>query len=153
MSKWVVCHKGRGHLYKDNIKERLETNFDIDSVGLVKGEDGDSFIVWLIGSDNIYAVQKADTKPIDVTKTGDKYDYKICNVCHCFKPIEQYDKNQNNLHGIVRRPSCRRCRTDIDKRAPRTRQAKEMEKISPKKANRLYVLYAEKGLLSVLQQR
>lgn len=45
MSKWVVCHKGKGYLYKDNIKERLETNFDIDSVGLVKGEDGDSFIV------------------------------------------------------------------------------------------------------------
>ena len=36
MSKWVVCHKGKGNLYKDNVKERLETNFDIDSVGLVR---------------------------------------------------------------------------------------------------------------------
>ena len=31
MSDWVVCHKGRGFLYKDNIKERLETNFDKDN--------------------------------------------------------------------------------------------------------------------------
>lgn len=134
MSKWVVCRKGRGYLYnKDNVKERLETNFDIDSVGLVKSEDGDNFIVWLIGIDNIYSVPKADTELIDVIKTGDKYDYKICNVCHCLKPIGQYDKNQNNLHGTVRRPSCRRCRTNIDKRAPKTKQAKEMEKRKPKK--------------------
>jgi len=39
MSKWVVCHKGKGNLYKDNIKERLETNFDIDSVGQVTQTD------------------------------------------------------------------------------------------------------------------
>jgi hypothetical protein len=128
MNKWVVCRNGRGYLYKDNIKERLETNFDIDSVGLIEGEVDDSFIVWLIGSDNRYVVKKNDTQQIDVTKTGDKYDYKICNICHCLKPVEQYDKNQNNLHGIVRRPSCRRCRTNIDKRPPRTKQAKEMEK-------------------------
>lgn len=132
MSKWVVCYKGKGNLYKDNIKERLETNFDVDSVGLVNGEDGDDFIVWLIGIDSVYSVPKSDTRVIDVTKTGDKYESKICNVCHCLKPIAQFDKNQNNLHGSVRRPSCRRCRTTIDKRAPKTKQAKEMEKKKPK---------------------
>lgn len=133
MSKWVVCLKGSGYLCKDNTKERFETSFAVDSVGLIKGEDGDSFIVWLIGSDNIYSVKKSNTQPVDVTKTGDKYKFKICNVCHCLKPIEHFDKNQNNKHGVVRRPSCRRCRTDIDKRAPKTKQAKEMEKNKPKK--------------------
>ena len=47
MNKWVVCRKSRGYLYKDNVKDRLETNFDIDLVGLIKGEVDDSFIVWL----------------------------------------------------------------------------------------------------------
>jgi len=43
--------------------------------------------------------------------------------------------NQNNKHGQVRRPSCKKCRTDIDKRAPKTRQAKEMEKQKPQKGS------------------
>ncbi|MDR0518270.1 MAG: endonuclease VII domain-containing protein, partial [Fibromonadaceae bacterium] len=58
---------------------------------------------------------------------------KICNVCHCLKPTENFAKNQNNLHGTVRRPSCQKCRTSIDKRAPKTKQAKQMEKQKPKK--------------------
>ena len=37
------------------------------------------------------------------------------------------------MHGIVRRPSCNRCRTDIDKRAPKSKQAKTFEKQRPKK--------------------
>jgi transcription elongation factor Elf1 len=36
------------------------------------------------------------------------------------------------LHGIIRRPSCNKCRTSIDKRAPKTKQAKQMEKQKPK---------------------
>lgn len=131
MSKWVVCRKGKGHIYKNNVKEKLETNFDVDSVGLVKEENEDDFIVWLIGSDTDWVVLKANTEFVDVTKTGDRYSHKICNVCHCLKPVVQFDKNQNNLHGAVRRPSCRKCRTSIDKRAPRTKQAKDMEKNKP----------------------
>ena len=26
MNKWIVCRKGKGHLYKNGSKERLETN-------------------------------------------------------------------------------------------------------------------------------
>jgi hypothetical protein len=131
MSKWVVCRKGTGYIYKNNIKERLKTNFDIDSVGLIKEEIGDDFIVWLIGSDTCWVVSKANTEVVDVIKTGDRHTHKICNVCHCLKPVEQFDKNQNNLKGAVRRPSCRKCRTTIDKRAPRTMQARNMEKKKP----------------------
>lgn len=134
MNKWVVCHEGKGHLYKNNIKEKLETNFDVDSVGLIK-EEKDDYIVWLIGSDSTWFIAKKDIEEFDVTKTGDKYSHKICNVCHCLKPVEQFDKNQNNLHGVVRRPSCRKCRTSIDKRAPKTKQAKEMEKKKPNKGD------------------
>ena len=132
MNDWVVCRQGKGYLFKNNTQERLETNFDKDSVGLIREDRGDNFLVWLIGNDNEYVVPKTDVEKIDVTKTGDKFEFKICNVCHCLKTVENFARNQNNLHGIIRRPSCNKCRTDIDKRAPKTKQAKQMEKQKPK---------------------
>jgi len=133
MNKWIVCKQGKGCLFKDNVQEKFETNFGKGAVGLLKEERGDYFLVWLIGSDSHWIVFKNEVEEIDVTKTGDKFDFKICNVCHCLKPTEKFDKNQNNLHGVIRRPSCRKCRTSIDKRAPKTKQAKQMEKQKPKK--------------------
>lgn len=133
MTNWVVCFKGSGHLITNGQPEKLATAFDRDAVGLVESENEAGRVVWLIGSNARFVVPKTETRPIDVTHTGDKFDHKICNVCHCLKPVEQFDKNQNNLHGIVRRPSCRKCRSDIDKRAPKTKQAREMEKKKPQR--------------------
>jgi transcription elongation factor Elf1 len=132
MIRWVVCRYGKGYLVQNNIQEKLETNFDKDSIGLVKEERGDNFLVWLIGNDSEFIISKSEVEYIDVTKTGDKFEFKICNVCHCLKPVENFARNQNNLHGIIRRPSCNKCRTTIDKRAPKTKQAKQMEKQKPK---------------------
>jgi transcription elongation factor Elf1 len=132
MNGWVVCRQGKGYLVKNGIQEKLEINFDKDAVGLIKEDKEDNFLVWLIGNDNEYIISKTDVEIIDVTKTGDKFEFKICNVCHCLKPVENFARNQNNLHGIIRRPSCNKCRTNIDKRAPKTKQAKQMEKQKPK---------------------
>ena len=133
MNNWVVCKQGKGYLFKDSIQEKYETNFDKDSVGIIKEERGEYFLIWLIGSDTYWIIPKTDVEEIDVTKTGDKFDFKICNVCHCLKLTENFARNQNNLHGIIRRPTCQKCRTSIDKRAPKTKQAKQMEKQKPKK--------------------
>jgi len=133
VSRWVVCKQGKGYLYKNGVKERFETNFDKDAVGLIKEEHGDDFLVWLIGSDSYWIIPKNEVEEIDVTKTGDKFKNKICNVCHCLKSTENFARNQNNLHGIIRRPTCQKCRTSIDKRAPKTKQAKQSEKQRPKK--------------------
>jgi transcription elongation factor Elf1 len=132
MKEWVVCKQGRGYLFKNDIQEKIETNFDKDAVGLIKEERGAHFLIWLIGSDSYWIILKKNVEKIDVTKTGDKFDYKICNVCHCLKPIEKFSKNQKKIHGVIRRPTCQKCRTAIDKRAPKTRQAKQMEKEKPK---------------------
>jgi transcription elongation factor Elf1 len=132
MNRWVVCREGKGYLFKDNIQEKLKTNFDKDAVGLIKEYRGDDFLVWLIGSDSCWIIPQNEVEEIDVTKTGDKFDYKICNVCHCLKPTENFARNQNNLHGVIRRPTCQKCRTSIDKRAPKTKQAKQLEKQKPK---------------------
>jgi transcription elongation factor Elf1 len=100
---------------------------------MINEDRGDSVLVWLIGSDSYWIIPKNEIEEIDVTKTGDKFDFKICNVCHCLKPTENFARNQNNLHGIIRRPTCQKCRTSIDKRAPKTKQAKQTEKQKPKK--------------------
>jgi transcription elongation factor Elf1 len=89
-------------------------------------------LIWLIGADCDFIIPKVEVEEIDVTRTGDKFEFKICNVCHCIKSVENFARNQNNLHGTIRRPSCNKCRTTIDKRAPRTKQAKQMEKQRPK---------------------
>jgi transcription elongation factor Elf1 len=133
MNGWVVCKQGKGYLFKDGIQERLETNFDKDAVGLIKEDRGDDFLVWLIGSDSYWIIPQKEVEEIDVTKTGDEVDYKICNVCHCLKPTENFSRNQNNLHGVLRRPTCRKCRTSIDKHPPKTKQAKQLEKQKPPK--------------------
>jgi transcription elongation factor Elf1 len=133
MNGWVVCKQGKGYLFKNNEQENFQTNFDKNAVGLIKEERENDFLIWLIGSDSYWIIAKDEVEEIDVTKTGDKFDSKICNVCHCLKPVENFARNQNNLHGIIRRPTCQKCRTGIDKRAPKTKQAKQMEKQKPKK--------------------
>jgi hypothetical protein len=119
MKKWVVCLSGNGFLLKNDVKEKYESTFDINSIGLIKKEyDNNNFLIWFIGDDTYRIIPKTSIKEIDINETGDKYPNKICNICHRLLPIKEFDRNQNNLHGIIRRPSCRRCRTSIDKRAP-----------------------------------
>jgi hypothetical protein len=106
--------------------------FEEGAVGLLRADSDDTCTVWLIGRDIEVSVGKAEVEDVDFTQTGDKFDKKICNVCHCLLPTSKFDKNQNNKHGAIRRPSCKRCRTGIDKREPKTAQAKRMEKTKPK---------------------
>lgn len=132
LPKWVVCFNGFGFQYEQGIQSRKRRKFRSNSVGLVEDLDGDRFVVWIVGTDERWSVAANETKEIDVLKTGDKFNEKICNTCHCLLPTETFARNQNNIHGIVRRPSCQLCRTDIDKRAPKSSQAKKMEKQRPK---------------------
>lgn len=127
LPKWVVCSHGAG------VRNGRTRSFPKNSVGILKEADHDTARVWLIGSDQEWDVPVEEIKSIDVTKTGDKFDFKICNICHRLLSVDHFAKNQRNKHGIVRRPSCNRCRTDIDKRAPKSSQAKQKEKERPKK--------------------
>lgn len=129
--EWVVCVKGKGNLHEGGKPERRERTFPVNSVGLVQQRDSKSVVVWLIGRNEIWTVPSGAVKGVDVVKTGDKHAKKICNVCHCLLPVSRFARNQNNKHGIIRRPSCVKCRTDIDKRAPKSSQAKRMEKERP----------------------
>ena len=105
----------------------------------------DKVIVWLIGNNETWTVPVEEVEELNETETGDKYENKICNVCHRLLPVKKFAKNQNNRHGILRRPSCIQCRTDIDKRAPKSSQAKEWKKLVQPKEIHLNVQYDVKN--------
>ena len=133
--RWVVCVEGKGRFHERGEPENRSRKFKANSVGLVEHDDGKTVTVWLIGKNETWTVPAKDIRELDVLKTGDKFSKKICNVCHCLLPVSKFARNQNNKHGIVRRPSCIMCRTDIDKRAPKSRQAKQQEKERPAKGS------------------
>ena len=129
---WVNCPNGRGYIHDNGtVAKRIQT-FRPNSVGLSDMLSTDGKVkVWLIGPDETWDIAADEIEPVDIFKTGDKFSHKICNVCHRLLTVDSFDINQNNLHGAVRRPSCQRCRSDIDKRAPKSRQAKDAEKERP----------------------
>lgn len=129
--EWVVCLNGRGQIIENKKPEPRTRNFPVNSVARVEGVRRDKAELWLIGRNEKWLVPAKEIKKVNVLKTGDKHARKICNVCHCLLPVESFARNQNNKHGVVRRPSCGRCRTNIDKRAPKSKQAKRMEKDRP----------------------
>ncbi len=135
LNEWIVCPKGKGKLNENGKPARRTRTFEFDSVGLVKEIKDDSVVVWLIGRDETWTIPTKEVGQIDVHKTGDKFPKKICNICHHLLPVTRFARTQNNKHGILRRPSCIRCRTDIDKRAPKTQQARQMEKKRPEKGS------------------
>ena len=131
--KWVYCPKGQGYLHEPEGVSSRKRHFKQNAVGILKGEENGKAVVWLIGTDETWSVNADEVRAVDVAKTGDKFSRKICNICHCLLPVSRYARNQTNKHGVVRRPTCIACRTDIDKRAPKSGQAKQMEKSKPKK--------------------
>ncbi len=136
MENWIYCPNGEGYKHEQGVVEKYKQHFPVNSVGILQKQTDGYAIVWLIGPDEVWSVTKYDVISVDVLLTGDQYSYKICNICHCLLSIDNFARNQNNIKGIVRRPSCTRCRTDIDKRAPKSRQAKQFEKQRPSKGSK-----------------
>ena len=133
LNKWALCLKGEGYYHEIGIPENRVRKFKVNSVGMIQKENKDSVVIWLIGSNETWTVPINDIEYIDVFQTGNKYDKKICNICHCLLPVSQFAKNQNNKHGLVRRPSCIRCRTDIDKPSSQKRSGERYGKKAPSK--------------------
>ena len=129
--RWVVCTSGTGNLHDAGKPEPRTKKFMKNAVALVKECGDDSLVVWVIGADQDWTVRADEVRELDVLSTGDGFSEKICNLCHRLLPVASFDPNQVNKRGVVRRPSCKRCRADIDKRAPKSRQAKAKERVRP----------------------
>lgn len=84
-------------------------------VGMLMDTKGDNFYIFFIRVGKKYLISKDAINFIDVTKTGDNFKYKICNVCHKLKKTTEFEKNQNGKDNrSVRRPSCKTCRITMN---------------------------------------
>lgn len=86
-----------------------------NEIGIVEGELKKTCSIFFVISGKSIVLSKDDFKVFNVTKTGDGFTKKVCNVCHRLLPTTQFSKNQNGKGDrVVRRPSCDECRVVID---------------------------------------
>lgn len=86
---------------------------EINDVGFIKEEKNDSsyLIIFLRKNEGI-VIDKLYVTKFDISKTGDSYEYKVCD--RCFKRLPTDKSFSNNRHKkdnfITKRPSCKQCR-------------------------------------------
>lgn len=99
------------------IATRPINGIEVNSVGIIKSISQDEAQVYFIGTSRNVTVPIYTLCPKDVEKTGDRWENKICNVCHIVKSVEEFAINQTNAKGEKqRRPTCKSCRKVIDGR-------------------------------------
>ena len=114
--------------------EALPISYKPRSVGFVKSSSPDTSDVFMIGMNITLLLPNSDIRLLDPAKTGKGYDEKTCNRCHVLKPIDAFAPNQRDARGnITRRPTCRICRRDIDRRQLSARDIREANKHRPAK--------------------
>jgi len=86
-----------------------------NDVGIVKSETRDDFSIFFIRIWQDVTLNKNDFTIFDVSRTGDAFPKKICNICHKLLPTTEFAKNQNGINNrSVRRPSCGKCREELE---------------------------------------
>lgn len=131
--KYVICRGGKGRVVEHGVVHKFSSNFPKNSIGVVREARTHQSRVYVIGKSADYILPNDSLKAIDPTKTGDGYPKKICNICHVLKAHDEFARNQTQKGGrIIRRPSCRNCRMDIDKKPMTAAEKKAAEKLRPK---------------------
>jgi hypothetical protein len=84
-------------------------------VGIIQGELTDEPSVFFVVSGQSVMLTHDMFDIFDVTKTGDNFPNKVCNICHRLLPTPNFSRNQNGINNrIIRRPSCDECRVILD---------------------------------------
>lgn len=110
-----------------------ETVIELGDVGVLLSASTNHSEVFFIRVWKKAQVAKDDIEVIDVKKTGDQFDKKICNVCHKLKETTNFDRNQNGVNNRqVRRPSCRECRRIIDGVKLTAAERRKWSKLKPR---------------------
>ncbi len=88
---------------------------EVNDVGIITDEDDESLCVFFVRLWEESILERKSCSDFNVDETGDNYQNKICNVCHKIKPTEEFAINQSNKgKPVLRRPSCKSCRMNID---------------------------------------
>ena len=136
MKRWVECPHGQGRRIENGVISDSITSFGEHSVGYVDETTETDVHVVLMEDHEMWAIPLSEVDDIDVTKTGDRFNRKICNRCHRILSVKKFEVNQNSKKGPTRRPSCMTCRAKINMvPTKKTPQAKQMMKKKPLKGN------------------
>lgn len=114
------------------LNKALENHLE-NEVGQIKSEAAGVYtITFVTNSGEELKVNKCDCELIDINKTGDQEDHKICNVCSRYLPTKEFSKNQNGKgNRTVRRPSCKECRVKIDGKSIPSKEKKKWASKKP----------------------
>ena len=90
---WVCCSQSSGYRHENGSISTQRRHFQEKSVGILKALDGNTATVWLIGENETWDIAASSLAPVDIFKTGDNYQEKICNKCHRLLPLDFFAKN------------------------------------------------------------
>ena len=99
-----------------------------DDVGIIKAGTESIFFI-RIWQDVVLTPN--DFQIFDVTKTGDPFPKKICNICHKLLNTTEFARNQNNINRPVRRPSCQECRRILEGKTPTPKEKRKWSSTKP----------------------
>ena len=132
-SNWILCTTGLGYACQHGVKDPIRSTYPKNSLAVELEDMGTELRVFLPGEDQEFIVDRHDTAGVDVYRTGKGYDRMICNICFVLKSEEAFQINQTDAKGRkTRRPSCNKCRQDIDRRSIPTLEKKEAKRLRPK---------------------
>ncbi len=100
---------------KKNIKISGLISIEKNDLGIIESESKENVPIFFIRIWRKATLGKSDFKVFNVKKTGDGFPKKICNICHKLKKTTEFAKNQNAKNNrSVRRPSCQKCRKQLE---------------------------------------
>lgn len=86
-----------------------------NDVGILETESGVNAFIFFVRIWQGVNLNKNDFKIFDVKRTGDAFPKKICNICHKLLNTKEFAKNQNGINNRpIRRPSCQKCRKNLE---------------------------------------
>ena len=103
-----------------------------DDVGIIESESEDSSTIFFVRIGQDVILNNSDFVVFDVKKTGDAFPKKICNICHKLLNTTEFALNQNAKNNRpVRRPSCKKCREQLEGIEPNSAEKDEWLKNKP----------------------
>ena len=84
---------------------------DRNSVGFIKEEYQFLYKLFFIKGQIEIDLSKDQIKKFDISETGDRYEFKICDRCFKYLPTSSFENNRLKKNNVMtKRPSCRECR-------------------------------------------
>ncbi len=124
--------KSRFAFLKKDVKFSKNILLKKNDVGMVEDKIGEKYSVFFVRNGQRVNIKRELISFFNISKTGDDFQKKICNVCHKLLKTSHFDKNQNAKDNrTVRRPSCRDCRRYIDGVPVDSKERKKFLKTKP----------------------